>query len=201
MQVKQIETFKFEELSQEIRKKLIEKNRDSQVEYWEWHHNIYDQFKETATKAGFQVTKIYFSGFWSQGDGAMFEYEGLEEFLKLEFIDSLKLSPMRKEWLKTLSYASGTGKHSGRYSHEKSVNHSICWEVDNGDLHWSTNLHKWVESFEMDFQNFIIEKYEELCGSLYSSLQREYEYLTSDEVIIDVLTSYDHDYTAEGREI
>lgn len=55
---------------------LIEENRDFNVECGlDWWDALYEDFKDVAQAFGFCVTNIYFSGFWSQGDGASFEHE------------------------------------------------------------------------------------------------------------------------------
>jgi hypothetical protein len=193
--------FKFEELTPEAQEKAIEANRTVNVEYSDWHECTIDQFKEAATEKGFEVGNVYFRGFWSQGDGAMFEYSRLDNTLRVEFIKSLNLSPMRESWLVDNTCISGSGSQKGLYHHEKSCSHSIYWEVDNGDLHWSTNFYKWIESFGPAFEEFIIELYEDLCHQLYKSLEKEYEYYTSEEHLREYFVEMDWEFTEEGKAV
>ena len=138
------------------------------------------------------VTGQYiFQWFWSQGDGAMFEYSGIKQQLVDEFIDSLNLSPMRKCWLENNIYVSGKGNHRGHYYHDNCCNHAIYWEVDNGDLHWSSNFHQWLESFSEEFESFVIDKYKDMCRDLHRDLEREYDYLTSEDAIIETMNEYE----------
>lgn len=190
--------YSFDELNESAKQKAIESNYYINVKY-EWYDFIIDDFKIDETE--FNVDKVYFSGFHSQGDGAMFEYDGISNSLKDEFIDTLNLSPMRTNWLKNNISVSAKGEQSGHYYHEKSCNHSIYWEIDNGDLHWSTNFYKWLESFEADFEDFIVSRYEDKCIELYKILNNEYDYLTSDEQIIESLISYDYEFTEDGKQL
>jgi hypothetical protein len=198
MKTVEVKLYKFDELSEKAQAKAIEKNRDINV-HDDWHEFIIDDFIiEEIPSKGFDATKIYYSGFWSQGDGAMFEYDGIHDELFNEFVDGLGLSPMRTEWIKTQVYVSASGKQRGRYCHEKSCSHSIYWEVNNGDLHYSTNFHQWLMSFADDFEAFVIDKYEDICRDLYKSLEESYDYLTDDRQVAETLYANDYDFTEDG---
>ena len=77
-----INLYSFNELSPEIQKKVLDDNRTINVNY-NWHDFIYDNWKEKLTSFGFINPEIYFSGFYSQGDGACFDADiDLETVLK-----------------------------------------------------------------------------------------------------------------------
>ena len=190
-----VDLFLFDELSEDVQKKVIDKHRDINVDH-DWWDFTYDTFKEDCI---FDVDKMYFSGFYSQGDGAMFEYSSIPDSLKNDFIDSLDLSPMRKNWLLNNVYVSGKGKHSGYYSHEKCCSHSIYWEVNNGDLHWDTKFYRWLESFADDFEQYVIDKYEDLCRDLYCVLKNEYNYLISDEQVAEAIRRNEYEFNENGE--
>jgi hypothetical protein len=181
----------------ELLEKVIEKYRDTNVNF-DWWDFIYEDFKERNDEY-FGIGKIYFSGFWSQGDGAMFKYTSISDRLKDIFIDGLDLSPMRKGWLRNNVSVSGKGVQRGLYYHEKSCDHTIWWEVDNGDLNWDRPLYQWIESFSNDFENFVEELYVDLCADLYSTLEKEYTHLTSDEYILESLESNQYEFTEDGN--
>jgi len=106
---------------------------------------------------------------------------------------------MRKQWIINNVYVSSKGHHRGHYYHEKCCSHSIYWEVVNGDLHWSTNFYKWLESFAYDFEGFIVDKYEDLCRDLYRSLEKEYDYLTSEGAILESLEANEYEFDINGN--
>jgi hypothetical protein len=182
----------------ELLKKVLEKNYEINL-YYDWWDCVYYDRKEKIGEVGFSINNIYFSGFWSQGDGAMFEYDRIDDKLLNEFVDTLDLSPMRKQWIINNIYISGKGHHRGHYNHEKCCSHSIYWEVANGGLHWSTNFYKWLESFADDFEEFIVDKYEDLCRDLYRSLEKEYDYLTSEGAILESLESNEYEFDINGN--
>lgn len=193
----EVNVYKFEELSDIAKEKAREWFRKGNLDY-DWWEYVYEFHKEKIEAAGFDVTNMYFRGFWSQGDGAMFEYDYLNDKLRLEFINQLSLSPMRKDWLINNTTISGKGKHHGRYHHEKSCDHNIYWEVDNGDLAYGTLLYDWLDSFAADFEEFVIDKYEDLCYELYKALEEEYEYLNSDEVVDETIMANEYDFDEDG---
>ena len=181
--------------NKELLEKVIDKHRDINVDF-EWWDFIYEDFKEHNDEY-FDIDKIYFSGFSSQGDGSMFEYSNISNRLRDIFIDGLDLSPMRKEWLRNNVSVSGKGVQRGLYYHERSCSHSIYWEVDNGDLYYDRPLYQWIESFADDFEEFVKELYIDLCCNLYSTLEREYESRSSDESVLATLTDYE--FTEDGK--
>ena len=199
IELEEVKVYSLEDVKSnpELLKKVLEKNSDinTLLDWWDF---IYENFKENNDEY-FDIENIYFSGFWSQGDGAMFEYGDISNKLRDIFIDGLDLSPMRKGWLKNNVSVSGKGVQRGLYYHEKSCNHSIYWEVDNGDLNWDRPLYQWIESFANDFENFVEEIYANLCYDLYSTLEKEYTYLTSDEAILDTLECNEYEFTEDGN--
>jgi len=197
MKTVEIKIYKFGELSEDIQSKVLEKHHEINVDY-EWYECVYETFKEDYKDSGFNIEKIYFSGFSNQGDGAMFEYSRIDESLLTEFVDSLELTPMRKLWLKSQTIVSGRGKHSGHYYHEKSCNHSINWE-SNFSYSYAINFHNWIESFAAKFEDFVIEKYMNMCKELYKALEESYDWLTSDEQIKETILSNDYDFTGCGE--
>ncbi len=193
-----INAYTFDELNDEAKEKAREWFRKDYPEHGWWEF-VYEDFKEKAFNAGFDVGEIYFSGFWSQGDGAMFEYSSIHNSLRVEFIKSLKLSPMREGWLINNTCVSGSAKHSGHYYHNKCVSHSIYWEVDNGDLHYSSTFYQWIEIYADYFENYVIDKYDDLCHELYRSLEKEYEYFVSNEAVDETIRINEYLFTKEGK--
>lgn len=183
----------------ELLEKVLERNRFMHVDFDDWHDFIIEDFKEKIEAAGFNISIIYYSGFWSQGDGAMFEYSSISQDLLKEFTDTLDLSPMRKGWILNNVYASAKGTQRGHYYHENSCSHEIYWEIDNGDLNWDRPLYKWLESFADQFETFLVDKYIDFCGDIYHALEKEYDYLTSDEFIIQSFEDNDTHFLENGE--
>ena len=203
MKTIEVNLYSFNELSEEAQKFAIEKTQNSEnyLDY-DWYESTYEHHKELIQAAGFDIDRLYFSGFWSQGDGAMFEYSRFEgEILLNQFIDQLKLSPMRKNWIKNNICVSGKGTQGGMYFHENSCSHSINWEVDNGDLHYTRPFYQWLESIGEDFEDFVTKIYKDLCQKLYKALENEYNDLKSDETVKDYLMQDEFREYLENGEI
>jgi hypothetical protein len=69
--------------------RLIDEHRDINVDYESWSSYITDAFKELLTKFGIPVSDVYWSGFWSQGDGASFDTNGA--FTIADLVDAWEL--------------------------------------------------------------------------------------------------------------
>ena len=199
MRVIETKVYTFEELSQEAKKKAIEKNRYMNVEYWEWYDNVYDAFKEKYSSL-FDITNMYFNGFHSQGDGAMFEYSGITDKLIDEFIAQLELTPLRKKIVKDIYYFSGSGRQHGHYYHEK-----CCWHIINIECTYAyregyyPNIDEFMYELQVDFDAYVREKYIDLAKELYQSLEDEYEWHTSDESIREHLIEGEYEFTEDGE--
>lgn len=65
-------TFKtFSELTEENQLKIVEENRDMEVEH-DWWDFVYTDAIQLGETMGIEIQEIQFSGFCSQGDGARF---------------------------------------------------------------------------------------------------------------------------------
>ena len=202
MRVIETKVYTFDELSEEAKEKAIENYRFLEVELFEWYEPIYDMFKDTYSDL-FEITDMYFSGFHSQGDGAMFEYDGITDKLIDEFIAQLQLTPLRKKIVKEAIYFSGSGKHKGYYHNEHCCSHSIYVESQYALERYHSNIQEFIYNLQIDFEYFIEEKYIELAQQLYQWLEDEYEYLTNpeDEAIELFLQSIDYEYNENGERI
>ena len=203
MRILETKVYTFEELSEEAKEKAIENYRYLEVELFDWYEPIYDMFKDTYSDL-FEITDMYFSGFCSQGDGAMFEYSGVTEKLIDEFIAQLELTPLRKKIVKDIFHFRGSGKQHGHYYHEK-----CCWHIINIECTYAyregyyPNIDEFMYELQVDFDAYVREKYIELAQQLYQWLEDEYEYLTNpeDEAIELFLQSIDYEYNENGERI
>lgn len=99
---------KYNELSDEIKEKVIKKHWTINIDNYEWWDYIINNFqKELQDDYGFSNVKICFSGFASQGDGASFTGE-ITNFK--QFCEKAELTPLVK-----------FKRNSTRYSHENTV--------------------------------------------------------------------------------
>ena len=66
------QAFAYEELNEEAKENAREWYKRGELNQ-DWHEYIYDDAKACAALLGINIDKIYFSGFYSQGDGACFD--------------------------------------------------------------------------------------------------------------------------------
>lgn len=194
MRTIRIKLYKFNELSESAKQKAIESLYNINTGY-EWYKYTTEAFKEN--KDFFDITNTYFSGFSSQGDGAMFEYSGINTDFVNKIIDSLSLPNWKKKVLKHYIYVSGDGKQRGHYYHENSCSHNINIESNNGAQYYR-NIELLIDSVSSTIEDAIIEKYKELAKELYRTLEKEYDYLTSEEAIIETIEVNDYEFTQDG---
>jgi hypothetical protein len=200
------EVFTFDELSDEAKEYAIDKFRNNEwYPHDNWWEFVYEDFIENyLAPAGFDTdtSNMFFSGFWSQGDGACFD--GRLDVLK--FIEHYKLQekfPLTYE-VAQAGYCWGSIRTiNHHYSHqntrrlgiEQESEDALRLDVFNDD---EEKLRKY--SFEInDFETYAEETRYELADTLYKMLEKEYEDLTSDETVTEELRNNDYEFTVDGK--
>lgn len=132
---------------------------------------------------------IWWSGFWSQGDGACFEgsYDFKRGANKNDLPEELqeiymRLLAVQKKYFYKLS---ASVKHSGHHYHEYCTNIEVFHDEDH-DVDRDS-----VEEIEDCLRDFM--------RWMYKQLEAEYEYQTSDEVIDELLTINQYEFDSEGN--
>lgn len=189
-------------LSEERRDALLEKHRNTNVEHVDWWDSVYEQFVEDCVEKGICVDyhnvktmggktvakpSIYFSGFWSQGDGACFDGHVNDWPKFLAACGRADLVPMYEKLDCTLVlswYHNGHYYHSGYtyfrsdlyvgnpFDEENDVLQYATWDTitEGGDI---------FDALKGDFAGYV----RGLMDGLYTTLEEEYDYLTSDEAV------------------
>ena len=198
MRIVETKVYTFEELAENSQQIAIDNHRDINT-YDGWWEPIFEGITEEAEQAGFHVGNIYFSGFWSQGDGAMFEYTTLGDTLLNKFVDQLDLSPLRKSWLRSQTFAQSRGTHSGHYYHENCCSHVVDFESNFGYNFANVNFSNWIDSFADQYEEFVISEYKTLCRELYSRLSKYNDELTSDEEVAETIIMNEWEFDVDGN--
>lgn len=143
-----------------------------------------------------QQPLIYFRGFWSQGDGACFE---AHYAYKPQSVQKIKdHAPVDTELHKVAQALSDIQRrnfyqlyadirHRGRYCH--------AYSMDVGVERESTNY----QSMTGDAEELVIEAMRDLANWLYRSLELQWDYLNSDEVVDASILANDYSFTASGE--
>jgi hypothetical protein len=177
---------------------LLEKYRYINVEHNNWWDYVESDFTEDMKQVGIEVDKIYFSGFWSQGDGACFvgSLDNALTYLNHHHVDQF---PMLRKLIEMGGSVWATSDHRGRYYHSSSVSiNAECeafWQCANpkSELQEAV-IQRWddmVDKEIVDFEAALAEQWRTYMNDLYTKLEEEHDYLTSDDAVWDTLVAND----------
>lgn len=194
---------RFNNLPARVCDEILDKHRHWNVEHIDWFDGVYEMFTQDMEKIGIEVDKMYFSGFWSQGDGACFEgrVSNWHDFLtSLGYTDAALINHAADHFRFYVS-------HSGHYYHENCTSFSADLPLPEHDEdqdfivgycpHEPESLHEaaWmalINVYEHDsFEREFIEAFKDHMRELYNRLEAEYDHLTSDESVLEALDAND----------
>jgi len=190
MQTIELTVFSFNELSSAAKVKARDWYRDGALDY-DWYGSVFDDAKTIAAVIGIDVDDISFSGFSSQGDGASFSgsyrYEkgGLRNVkqhapldtalhdiaLALQQIQAVNFYQVQADITKT-----------GRYQHSGTMRLN-AYRDDGKDFNDDDDLLAVMRTF---------------ADWIYSRLEREYDWLMSDEQIDDTIIANEYEFNDDG---
>lgn len=200
----------FDELSDAAKDAARAWYREGGFDY-DWYDAVYDGFERIAEIIGLDLKTrsvrlmgggmrqdpcIWFTGFWSQGDGACFESrysyrkgaprrirEYAPQDAELHRIADALQAVQRRNFYELCADLS----HRGRYYHEYCM--AISVERDSPTY----------QDMTVDAEGLLIEALRDLARWLYRQLEREYDYLTSDEVVDGAIVANRYTFTEAGR--
>lgn len=193
-----------------INPKTLDKYRHINVEHIDWWDSTYEMFREDMKEKGIDVEQMYFSGFWSQGDGACFEgrVEDWELFLKSVGYDKPTL----------IQHATGCWSfrvdHGGHYYHENCTNFSGDLPMPDGydndefirmfsPYEGEFKSQAWIavltDGVHADFESLFKDTFKDHMRNLYRKLEEEYDYLTTDEAVWETVCANDLNDDDEGE--
>jgi hypothetical protein len=190
---------------------------------YEWWEGVYETVKEEGKEKGFYIDKINFSGFYSQGDGACWQGQvDVRQWLEENCADSIGLSA----WCQLIQ-EDVVCKHvpvttsPSNYSHENTM---VFGDVEDYGLDGGFNDYDKMQLpsiFKgMEIQHLfdiiasdtecelktvegitqaITESGKDYAKDIYSRLREEYEYLCSEEMMLDHFNCNDYYFDETGR--
>jgi hypothetical protein len=188
-------------------KKLMEKHRHINVDCMDWWDYTYDCFKDDMEEKGISVDRMFFSGFWSQGDGACFEGSigDIGKFLDTNF--KYTDYPIIRQLVKHNGTVTMKCEHRGHYYHENCTVFSM--DSDSFYKLWQqpTEMHQHVVraldealGYELEvFEEDVVNIFRDNMKELYKRLEKEYEGLTSDESVAETILANDLYDDMEGE--
>lgn len=196
MKTIEVKLFKFSELSEEAKQTAIEnwRNNQNNDDFQFAAESIIDDAKEIGKLLGIDISNIYYSGFYSQGDGACFEghyryntgsIKKLKEYApenkELHRIADELQALQKKHFYQLMADV----RHRGHYYHEMCTDISVY-----------RNDYKEVSS---DTEDAVKELLRDYMRWIYSTLDKENDYVNSDEAISETLEVNGYDFTETGE--
>lgn len=152
--------------------------RDHAFNYWrnqplcdDWFDSVYDGFREDLALLGIEVDEMYFTGFWSQGDGASFSGRYTYRKGKVDLPADLAKIATRLRNLQRPRFYRVDGNITIAPSH-------YC--------------HEMTMRFDYEDEDFL-ECFRDCARALYSRLESKYTYLTSREAFEKIAADMDFD--------
>ena len=192
-----IQTYSFNELSDEAKQVAFYNNSDINVDHWDWYDSTKDDFHTILELVGFYNIYSSFSGFYSQGDGASFSADyrykkGCLKAVKQHAPNDVELHSIVK----------------GIISHQKDNGYLLSCEVSQRGNHCHSNtMHfSWCKNDDscFDWKNDFVEDdleqlFKDLANWYYSRLESEYEYLTSFDAVAEMLEANEIGFLENGE--
>lgn len=190
--------YSFNELSDKAKDTARDWYRESGLDY-EWYDGSYEDFERVARILGITIDTIrdgktlaiYWSGFSSQGDGACFKgswvykldaQEAIRDYAPTD-TDLHFIADALREGNRLNARVSHRDSH---YSHAHSVSIDVC-DDETGDDAPELNAIA-VRDALRDFMNW-----------MYRQLEKEYEYLMSDEAIDETIEANEWEFDENGH--
>jgi hypothetical protein len=167
---------------------------------YDWYDYIYDTFMQDGSGKGFRVDKIHFTGFYSQGDGA--SWDGvvyLDEFICAH----CDMSDPRWHIVHALVDAEvlpssvEVYRHGSHYYHEQTMlvgSLNVWWGEDDYCLpkgvYAGANANELYEAAGGDatieeLHDMIESAVKDYARDIYAALEKEHDYLLSEESFIE----------------
>jgi hypothetical protein len=195
--MKYMTTYNINELSQDVKETVIERERNSDNGLWRiYAGDALDEWKERLDLIGFTDADIDYSGFYSQGDGASFTAiidldKVLNTLIMCGYVDTDDFNFKRVFIFADNDFIHfGITRLSSRYAHEKTCDvYSNLYINSTHDIHdkLCIDIAERIDSLRID-----------LCQAIYKDLEAQYEYLQTDEFILDNLTANNLQFTISG---
>lgn len=195
MRTETLYIYKYEELNDCAKANARAWFRNSDSDNF-WAECVIDDAKEVAALMGWKIDKVYYRGFWSQGDGACFEgimrYNKRCAKLVKAHTNDEELNRIAKAWqdLQRRNFYAlrASVKHRGHYQHE------MCTEFECED---TRSNYGWMQNPEAE--DDIKEIARDFMRWIYKRLEAEYEYSVSDEVVAENIIANGYEFTEDGE--
>ena len=188
----------FNELTTEQQSEAIINMRDDDYLSYSWWDDTKEDFYSILDILGYYDITSYFSGFWSQGDGASFKamyLYGVGAVAKIK-----EYAPQDQELHRIASELQAIQKKC-RYDLGSTIDISgsnYYHEMTMINNNWS-NRDLVTEDTVDSFTDETLELHRDLARWYYKSLEAEYDYLMSDEAIAEHIEANEYEFDYEDN--
>ena len=193
METRTYKVYDLNELNEAAKKNALTLVRQNIFSDSFWSEHVIEDAKQCAKVLGIDIENIYWSGFWSQGDGAMFEgyyayvkgsVNGIKEHAPQDQ-ELHRIAEALRDIQKPFFYSlNAKVKHSGHYYHE----HCTEWTIEDKD-----GMYVRSEADE------IIEPLKDFMKWIYKQLEEAYEFYASEEQLVEHIEANEYKFTEDGK--
>jgi hypothetical protein len=126
----------------------------------------------------------------------MFEYDGVTDALYERFLETLS---GRKKVVASYCDYSASGKHRGLYYHANSCEHSTRLHAYFDADYYPNCYNAMRDELDELWMEFVEEQYRGITHEIYRTLEKEFEYLTSEEQIIETIICNGYEFLENGQ--
>jgi hypothetical protein len=196
MRIVEQKIYRFSELSEKVKQKVIEASKNFESEVYNSDF-LLDEFKQELASNGFTDAKIAYSGFYSQGDGLSFDANVNLIFFINQYKDQLpllhKILHSERDLYSYIDAGICKNSYSNHYSHRKTRYAEVSFNyldsrIESVLTKEVIDLNDTIESDRLDF-----------CDKFYKILKDDYEERLEDSNIIDSLVTGEYEFTETGE--
>ena len=203
----EVTAYKFQELTDKAKQTAMYKLTPE----YEWWDQIYEDAKEEGKDLGFDISHIYFSGFYSQGDGALWTgwvnmIPWLEKNKQGDAHAQIVIALMEDGWVdpSMLIGSRGRDSHSSNMTREHVTaveprTESVFGKSMFAGASVDNLIQALPESYIDDIADEALESARDYADDIYKRLRDEYEYLCSEEYIAELCDANEYLFDENGN--
>lgn len=213
--------YTYNELSDKAKEKAREWYRECGFEY-DWWNFLYDDFEQRAQELGITLNRkylqlmngktrsepeIYFTGFYHQGSGSSFTGRWRAQDMHVDKLESE--CPSDTELHRIADILAGCAKDDREMWADISaegdnwirveVHDADAMEEQLNELEYKSNEYNLLAQACKQREDEITEALRDFNRWIYRSLEREWDWLNSDEHVSDVIIANEYEFTAGGK--
>lgn len=182
--------YKLEELTGRGRENALQKLGEFATSDSFWYESVVEDAKTIAALMGIEIKDVNFSGFWSQGDGASFtgsyawrsgSVQAVKEHAPQDETLHAIAAALQKVQAPNFYRLTASIAHRGHYSHE------YCMAIDVDGV------------LVADAEETLKDTLRDYARWIYRQLEKEYEYRTSEEALIEDANANEYEFTEDGQ--